>query len=47
MEKIYSKVDPEKLLHIVVRKSDLQPGRSDVVPDETFYLVPCLILHIV
>ncbi len=43
MKKIYSKVDPDKLLHIVVRKSDLQPGRSDVVPDEHF--IQCAILN--
>lgn len=43
MEKIYSKVEPEKLLHIVVRKSDLKPGRSDVVSDEHF--IQCAILN--
>jgi len=43
MEKIYSKVEPEKLLHIIVRKSDLQPGRGDVVPDKHF--IQCAILN--
>ena len=28
MEKIYSKVDPTKLLHIVVRVDDMKPGRK-------------------
>lgn len=42
MEKIYSKVDPTKLLHIVVRKSDFQEGRFDVVPENQF--IQCSIL---
>ena len=33
--KIYSKVDPEKLLHIVNRITDIE-GRSDVVPENNF-----------
>ena len=28
MIKIYSKVEPEKLLHIIVRKNDLKSGRT-------------------
>ena len=43
MKKIYSKVDPEKLLHIIVRKQDLQPGRKDVVPENNF--IQCAILN--
>lgn len=43
MEKIYSKVDPSKLLHIVVRKEDLKPGRVDIVPEEHF--IQCSILN--
>lgn len=35
MEKIYSKVQPDKLLHIINRLSDIE-GRSDVVPPENF-----------
>jgi cupin fold WbuC family metalloprotein len=31
MEKIYSKVDPSKLLHLIVRKDDITPGRQDVI----------------
>ena len=31
MEKIYSKVHLDKLLHIIVRKNDLKPGPVDVV----------------
>lgn len=36
MEKIYSKQHPDKLLHIVVRKKELLPGRKDIVPEEHF-----------
>jgi len=43
MEKIYSKIDPDKLLHIVVRKEDMLPGREDIVPEEHF--IQCSILN--
>ena len=43
MEKIYSKVIPNKLLHIIVRKDDLKPGRTDVVPEDDF--IQCAILN--
>lgn len=43
MEKIYSKVDPEKLLHIIVRKEDLTPGRVEVVPEDHF--IQCALLN--
>ena len=43
MKKIYSKIEPEKLLHIIVRKEDLKPGRIDVVPEE--YFIQCAILN--
>jgi hypothetical protein len=36
MEKIYSKHNPYHLLHMVVRKEDLTPGRQDIVPEEHF-----------
>ena len=36
MEKIYSKKEPEKLLHIIVRKEDIKPGREDIVSEENF-----------
>lgn len=44
MEKIFSKVDPEKLLHIIVRKEDITPGRMDIVPEENF--IQCSILNL-
>jgi hypothetical protein len=36
MEKIYSKTDPTKLLHIIFRKEEMTPGRQDLVPEEHF-----------
>jgi len=35
MEKIYSKVEPTKLLHIINRVSEIEK-RNDVVPEENF-----------
>jgi len=35
MEKIYSKVEPEKLLHIINRVEDIE-GRQDIVPADHF-----------
>ena len=35
MEKIYSKKEPGKLLHIVYRLSDVE-GRTNVAPDNEF-----------
>lgn len=43
MEKIYSKIHPDKLLHIVVRKEDVLPGRQDIVPEDNF--IQCSILN--
>jgi cupin fold WbuC family metalloprotein len=43
MEKIYSKIDPSKLLHIIVRKEDLTPGRVEVVPENHF--IQCALLN--
>jgi len=43
MEKIYSKYDSDKLLHIIVRKHDLISGRTDVVPENHF--IQCAILN--
>jgi hypothetical protein len=44
MEKFYSKVNPSKLLHIVVRKEDITSGRQDIVPEENF--IQCSILNL-
>lgn len=43
MEKIYSKISPDKLLHIIVRKEDLVKGRTEVVPETNF--IQCAILN--
>tara|TARA_R110002074_G_scaffold324148_1_gene494586 strand:- start:176 stop:616 length:441 start_codon:yes stop_codon:yes gene_type:complete len=43
MKLIYSKVEPDKLLHIIVRKSDLTPGRTEVVSGEHF--IQCALLN--
>ena len=43
MENVYSKVDVNKLLHVVVRKEDLTPGRVDVIPDDHF--IQCALLN--
>lgn len=44
MEKIYSKVQPDTLLHMVVRKSDMQPGRQDLVSEENY--IQCSALNL-
>jgi hypothetical protein len=36
MEKIFSKVDPKVLLHIIHRVSDITAMRNDVVPTDQF-----------
>lgn len=43
MIKYYSKINPDKLLHIVVRKKDLTPGRVEVVPENNF--IQCALLN--
>jgi cupin fold WbuC family metalloprotein len=40
---IYSKVNPDKLLHIVVRKDDIVSGRTEVVSEEHF--IQCALLN--
>ena len=36
MEKIYSTVDPNKLLHIIQRLDDIKESRVDLIPAEQF-----------
>ena len=36
MEKIYSKKEPGKLLHIIYRKEDMIEGMADIVSEENF-----------
>ena len=44
MQKIYSKINPDKLLHIIIRKDDIKPGRVDIVPEEHF--IQCSMLNL-
>ena len=44
MEKIYSKVDKNRLLHIVVRKDDFKKGRTEIVPEQHF--IQCALLDL-
>ena len=43
MEKIYSKINSDKLLHVIVRKEDILPGRQDIISKEHF--IQCSILN--
>ena len=43
MEKIFSKKQPDKLLHVIVRKTDLIPGRTEVISKEHF--IQCALLN--
>jgi hypothetical protein len=43
MENIYSKIDKNKLLHVIVRKEDLTKGRVEVVPENNF--IQCALLN--
>ena len=36
MKKIYSKIQPNKLLHIVTSVDEIKSGRIDVVPEEEY-----------
>lgn len=43
MEHIYSIVEPGKILHTIVRKEDLTPGRKEVVSEDNF--IQCAVLN--
>ncbi len=43
MIQYFSKIDPQKLLHVIVRKEDLTPGRVEVVPENNF--IQCALLN--
>jgi cupin fold WbuC family metalloprotein len=43
MIQYFSKIDPQKLLHVIVRKEDLTPGRVEVVPEDNF--IQCALLN--
>lgn len=44
MEKIYSKIEPTALLHIVVRKEDIKEGRLDLI--EAYHFLQCAALNL-
>lgn len=44
MEKIYSKIEPDKLLHIVLKKENINPGRIDIISSENF--LQCAMLNL-
>ena len=43
MENIYSKIDPTKLLHVIIRKENLTPGRVEVINKDQF--IQCALLN--
>ena len=43
MENIYSKIDPTKLLHVIVRKENQTPGRVEVINEDQF--IQCALLN--
>ncbi len=45
MEKIYSKVDPNKLLHCINRLSDIKEGRQDLIEPSNFIQCSALKLN--
>jgi cupin fold WbuC family metalloprotein len=45
MRKIYSKVNPEILLHVVNKKEDITPERQDLSPDKEYLQVSCFKLE--
>ena len=44
MQKIYSKIDPNKLLHIIVRKENIINTREDIVSEKNF--IQCSMLNL-
>lgn len=44
MKKIYSKINPEKLLHIILRKGDVKKERMNIIEDEHFLQLAAMLL---
>lgn len=42
--KIYSKIEPGKLLHIIIRRQDIREGRTDLIPENQF--IQCAALRL-
>lgn len=36
MDKIYSNIHSKKLLHVIVRSTDIELGRNDLIPSDNF-----------
>ena len=45
MQKIYSKVDPTKLLHMVMHPEEMEKGRIDIVPEDNFIQCSYLVME--
>ena len=45
MEKIYSKIKPEMLLHVINRKEDITTQRKDLSPEEEGLQVSCFLMN--
>lgn len=44
MIKIYSKVKPQQILHIIVRKNDIRSERMNIIDDEHFLQLAAMLL---
>lgn len=44
MDKIYSKVNPEQILHIILRKEDIKSERVNVIDSEHFLQLAAMLL---
>lgn len=44
MEKVYSKIQEGKLLHLVKRKQEIQQGREDLISENNF--IQCSVLNL-
>ena len=45
MEKIYSKIKPDMLLHLINRKEDITTQRQDLSPEEEGLQVSCFLMN--
>jgi hypothetical protein len=44
MLKIYSKINPKKLLHVIFKREDVSPVRIDISPEKEYIQVACFSL---
>lgn len=45
MKKIYSKIEDNKLLHIILRRDDIQEERMNIIDDDQFLQLAVMKLH--